>query len=51
MALDPLAKYLVKAKEITDWINTEMKEKVAACLESVDAITPVLIEWIELEGI
>jgi len=28
-----------------------MKEKVAACLEAVDGITPVLIEWIELEGI
>lgn len=46
----PLAKYLDKAKEITDWINTEMKEKMTACLESIDAITPVLTEWIANDG-
>lgn len=47
----PLAKYMEKATEITDWVNGELKERIAACLEAVDAITPVLVEWIENDGV
>lgn len=47
----PLAKYMEKAIEITDWINGDLKDRINACLEAVDAITPVLVEWIENDGV
>lgn len=51
LELEPLAKYLKIAIAMTDYINGELKEQMAECMTVVDAITPVLVEWIANDGV